>query len=144
VWKKLSRSGRNEITEEPEDLQMGIVEFNQVLSSIKRYSVKEVILSEIDLILAKIDSLKELTVAETDNVMLWLNVVARKKKTSPTLQNITPSNTGDNRFDLLPLNEKCDGETNSSNAVQQTKSKVNYNNNNKNSKQETEEDYYSR
>jgi hypothetical protein len=83
---------------------MGIVEFNQVLSSIKRYLVKEVILSEINLISAKIDSLKELTVAETDNVMLWSDVVARKKKTSPTLQNnplqIPVMN---NRFDLLPL-----------------------------------------
>jgi hypothetical protein len=39
-----------------------MVELNQVLSSIKRFSVKEVILAEINLIVAKIDSLKDLTV----------------------------------------------------------------------------------
>jgi hypothetical protein len=50
--------------------------------------VKEVILSAINLISAKLDSLKELTVVETDNVMLWSDVVARRKKASPTLQNI--------------------------------------------------------
>jgi len=109
---------------------MGIVEFNQVMSSIKRYSVKEVILSEINLISAKIDSLKKLTVAETDNVMLWSDVVTRKKKASPTLQN-KPRQIPVITVLTYFLNERCDGQTNSSNAVQQTKSKVNYNNNNK-------------
>jgi hypothetical protein len=58
----LQSSERKVITEELEDLQRDIVELNQVLSSIKWCSVKEVILSEINLISAKIDSLKELTV----------------------------------------------------------------------------------
>jgi hypothetical protein len=49
--------------------------------------VKEIILSEINLISAKIGSLKELTVVETDNIMLWSDVAARRKKASPTLQN---------------------------------------------------------
>ena len=35
----------------------------------------------------KTDSVKELTVVKTDNVMLWSDVVARRKKASPTLQN---------------------------------------------------------
>ena len=38
-------SGRKVITEELEDPQRDLVELNQVLSSIKRCSVKEVILS---------------------------------------------------------------------------------------------------
>jgi hypothetical protein len=56
--------------------------------------VKEVILSYINLISAKIDSIKELTVAEMDNMMLWSDVVARKKKTTYIAEQ-TPSNTGD-------------------------------------------------
>jgi hypothetical protein len=80
-------SERKVITEEPEDLQRDTVELNQVLSLIKRCLMKEVILSEINLISAKTDSLKELTVVKTDNVMLWSDVVARRKKASPTLQN---------------------------------------------------------
>jgi hypothetical protein len=55
-------SERKVITEELEDLQRDIAEMNQVLSSIKWCSVKKVILSEINLISAKIESLKELTV----------------------------------------------------------------------------------
>jgi hypothetical protein len=80
-------SERKVITEELEDLQRDIVELNQVLSSIKRCSVKEVILSEINLISAKTDSLKELTVVQMDNVILWSYVVATRKRASPTLQN---------------------------------------------------------
>jgi len=58
-------SERKVITEELEDLQSDMVELKQVLSSIKKRSVKEVILSEINLISAKIDSLKDLTVDNT-------------------------------------------------------------------------------
>jgi hypothetical protein len=77
-----------------EDLQRDIVELNQVLSSIKRCSVKEVILSEINLISAKIDSLKEVTVVEMDNVMLWSDVVVRRKKSITYVAEQTSSNTG--------------------------------------------------
>jgi hypothetical protein len=70
------------ITEDREDLQRDMVEFNQVLSSTKWFSVKEVILSEINLISAKTDSLKDLTVVNTDNVMLLSEVVARRIKMS--------------------------------------------------------------
>jgi hypothetical protein len=88
-----------------------MVELNQVLGSIKRCSVK-VILSEINLILAKIDSLKDLTAVNTDSVMPWSDVVAGRKKASYTLQNkpyqIPVIN---NCYDLLSLNEKCGRET---------------------------------
>jgi len=62
--------------------------------------------------------------SKMDNVMLWSDVVARRKKASPTLQN-KPRQIPviNNRYDLLSLNERCGGETNSSNAVQQTKDK---------------------
>jgi hypothetical protein len=110
------------ITEELEDLQRDMVEIKEVLSLIKRCSVKEVILSEINLISAKIDSLKNLTVVNTDNIMLWSDVVARRRKASFTLQN-KPHKIQEinNRYDLLSLNVRCDTETNSSSAVQQTK-----------------------
>ena len=54
-------SKRKEVTEELEDLQRDMVELNQVLGLIKSCSVKEVIVSETNLISAKIDSLKDLT-----------------------------------------------------------------------------------
>jgi len=63
-------SERKVITEELEDLQKDIVELNQVLSSIKWCSVKEVILSEINLISAKIHSLKELTVIKIISISI--------------------------------------------------------------------------
>jgi hypothetical protein len=120
-------SERKVITEELEDLQRGIVELNQVLSSLKRCSVKEVTLSEMNLISATIDSLKELTVVKMDNVMLWSDVVARKKKASPMLQNKPSQIPAINKcYDLLSLNERCGEKTNNSSAVQQTKSKDNY------------------
>jgi hypothetical protein len=62
-----------------------MVELNQVLSLIKRCSVKEVILAEINLIAAKIDSLKDLTVVNTTNTLSWSEVVAKSKRTSHTL-----------------------------------------------------------
>jgi hypothetical protein len=81
-------SERTVITEELDDPQRDMVELNQLLSSLKRCSVKEVILAEINLISAKIDSLKDLTVVNTDNTMSWSEVVAKKqKKATYTLQN---------------------------------------------------------
>ena len=66
-----------------------MVELNQVLSSLK-YSVKKVIQSEINLISAKIDSLKDLTVVNTDNVMPWSeekNIIYSAEQTSPNTGN---------------------------------------------------------
>jgi hypothetical protein len=112
-------SERKVITEELEDLQTGIEELNQVLSSLKRCSVKEIILSEINLISATADSLKELTVVEMDKVMLWSDVVAKRKKASPMLQNKPRQTPVINKcYDLLSLNERCGGATNNSSAVQ--------------------------
>jgi len=71
---------KGEITEELEGLQKDIVDLNQVLALIKRCSVKEVILSEINFISAKIGSLKDLTVVNISSVMSWSNVVAGRKK----------------------------------------------------------------
>ena len=45
------------VTEELEELQNDRIELNQILMLVKRCSVKEVILSEIHLVSAKIDSL---------------------------------------------------------------------------------------
>jgi hypothetical protein len=119
---------RKVITEELEDLKRDMVELNQVLRSVKRCSVKEVVLSEINLISAKTDSLKDLTVVNTDNVMSWSDVVAGRKKASFTQQN-KPRQVPviNNRYDLLSLNERCGGETNSSSAVQQIKGRGDYN-----------------
>jgi len=96
------------ITEELEELQRDMVELNHVLSSIKRCSEKEVILSEINIISAKIDSLKDQTAVNTNSIMLWSDVVARRKKASPMLQN-KPRQIPviNNRYDLLSLNERC-------------------------------------
>ena len=134
---EINRQGseRKVITEELEDLQRDMVELNQVLSSIKKCSVKEVIPSEINLISAKIDSLKDLTV-DTDNAIPWSDVVAGRKKASSTLQNkphqILVIN---NHYDLLSLNEKRNSETISSSAVQQLKSRGDYNKKTSNKKQ---------
>ena len=67
-------SERRGITEELEDLQRDMVELNQVLSSVKRYTVKEVILAEINLISAKMESLREQTAHNTNKVQLWSDV----------------------------------------------------------------------
>jgi hypothetical protein len=92
---------RKEIAEELENLQRDMVELNRVLSLIRRCSVKDVILAEINLIAAKIDSLKDLTVVNSPNTMSWSEVVA-KKKTAQTLQN-KPCHVLviNNRYDLL-------------------------------------------
>ena len=74
--------------------------------------MKEVIQSEINLISAKIDSLKDLTVDNTDNVIPWSDVVAGRKKASAMLQN-KPRQIPviNNHYDLLSLNERCDSES---------------------------------
>jgi hypothetical protein len=71
-----------------------MVELNQVLSSLK-CSVKKVIQSEINLISAKIDSLKDLTVVNTDNVMPWSDEAAGRKKSIIYSAEQTSPNTGD-------------------------------------------------
>jgi hypothetical protein len=97
------------IMENIEYLQRDMIELNQVLSSVKRQSVKEAIQSEIDIVSAKIESLINQTTANTNNES-WSDVVARgRKKASPMLQH-KPRQIPviNNRYDLLSLNEKCD------------------------------------
>jgi hypothetical protein len=79
---------RKEIAEELENLQRDMVELNQVLSLIRRCSVKDVILAEINLIAAKIDSLKDLTVVNSPNTMSWSEVVAKKKQQNTAEQTL--------------------------------------------------------
>jgi len=62
-------SERKVIAEDLEDLQKDMAELNQVMNTIKRCTVNEVMLSEINFIWAKIDSLKDLTVVKADNAI---------------------------------------------------------------------------
>ena len=57
-----------------------MIELNQLLKLVKRYSIKEVILSEINLFSAKIESLETPTEASTDRVTQWTDVVTNKNK----------------------------------------------------------------
>jgi hypothetical protein len=121
-------SQRKEIPEELENLQRDMVELNHVPSSIKRCSVKEDVLAEVNLIAAKIDSLKDLTVVNSANTMSWSEAAAKSKTKAHTLQNkpcqIPITN---NRYDLLSFNERHVSETISSRAVQQTTGRGDHN-----------------
>jgi hypothetical protein len=64
-----------------------MVELNHVLSLI-RCSVKDVILAEINLIAAIIDSLKDLTVVNSPNSMSWSEVVTKKNSTNTADQTL--------------------------------------------------------
>jgi len=132
-------SERNVITEELEDLKKDMAELNQVMSTIKKCTVKEVILSEINLISAKIDSLKDLIVVNTENAIPWSDVVAGRRRASYRLQK-RPYQTLviNNRYDLLSPNERHGSETGTSRAIQQQqqlKSKGDYNKDSSNKKQ---------
>jgi len=81
-------SERRGITEE---LQRDMVELNQVLSMVNRYTVKDTILAEINLISAKMESLREQTTQYSNKEPLWSDIVARKKTT-----NYKPSQTSAN------------------------------------------------
>jgi len=99
---------------------------------------KEVILSEINLISAKVDSLKDQTAVNIDSVMPWSDVVAGRKKASYTLQKkpcqILVIN---NCYDLFSLNERCGKEINRLSEVQQIKGSGKYNKKTLNQKQNT-------
>ena len=77
-------SERRGITEELEELQRDMVELNQVLSMLNRYTVKDTILAEINLISAKMESLREQTTQYSNKEPLWSDIVARKKKPPTT------------------------------------------------------------
>ena len=76
---------RKVITKELEDLQKDMAELNQVMSTIKRCTVKEVILPETNFISAKIDSLKDLIVVNADNAIPWSDVVAERRRATHRL-----------------------------------------------------------
>jgi hypothetical protein len=117
----LQNTQNNSTYQELENLHEDMLELNKVLHVVKRYSVKEAILAEINLISAKIDSLHVPAAAVPNKEPLWTEVVRRSKKISPTQRrshyNIPTIN---NRYNLLPLSEKCKvSETTSLNVVQQ-------------------------
>ena len=100
-------SKTNKISKELENLQEDMLEHNQVLSAVKRRSVKDIILAEINLLSAKIDSLHDQTADNSNRKMTWSEVVA-KKRTSPALQFIPRQiPVIDNRYNLLSHNERC-------------------------------------
>jgi len=109
--KQLS-SERKVITEELEDLQKNMAELNQVLSRIKRCTVNEVILSEINLISAKIDRVKDLIVVNADNAIPWSDVVdGRRRAIHKPQEKPDQTQVINNRYDLLSPNERHGSET---------------------------------
>jgi len=133
---KQRSSERKVITEDLEDLQKDMAELNKVMNMIKRCSVKEVILSEINLISAKIDSLKDLIIVNVDNAIPGSDVVTGRRRASYRLQK-KPYQTLviNNRYDLLSPNERHGSETGTSRAVQQLKTGDDYNKKTSNKKQ---------
>jgi len=110
-------SERRGITEELEELQRDMVELNQVLSVVNRYMVKDTILAEINLISAKMESLREQTAQYSNKELLWSDIVARRKK--PTTYHHKPQQIPviNNRYNLFSLS---DSDTNSSSAGHRT------------------------
>ena len=111
----------NSTSHELENLHEDMLELNKILNVAIRCSVKDVILAEINLISAKIDSLHVHTETNPNKEPLWTEVVKGKKKTSPT-QHRAPYNITVivNRYNLLPPSENCkDSETTPLNLVQQ-------------------------
>jgi hypothetical protein len=109
--KQLSSEGKV-ITEELEDLQKDMAELNQVLSRIKRCTVKEVILSEINLISAKIDRVKDLIVVNADNAIPWSDVAdGRRRAIHKPQEQPDQTQVINNRYDLLSPNERHGSET---------------------------------
>ena len=124
---KQRSSERKIMTEELEDLQKDMAEINQVMSTIKRCTV---ILSEINLMSAKTDSLKDLIVVNADNTIPWSDVVGGRRRATYRLQKEHYQTLViNNRYDLLSPNERHGSETGTSRAMQQQqlKSKGNYN-----------------
>ena len=121
------------VTEELEELQRDRKELNQILMLVKRCSVKEVILSEIHLVSAEIDSLLNPTLFSTDSITRWTDVTTTTTKTkTKTNSNTNQNNTYqipvvNNRYNLLSLSEGCDSEMDSVNGDQQTEGGEEYN-----------------
>ena len=85
------------------------------------------ILSEINLISAKTDSLKDLIVVNADNAIPWSDVVAGRRRATYRLQKKRYQALVINiRYDLLSPNERHGSEIGTSRAIQQLKSKGDY------------------
>jgi hypothetical protein len=74
------------VCEDLENLKSDTIELNEMLKSAKRQSVKEVILSDINLLAAKIESLKESVSVQAKTEMQWSDVAGRRKTFSYTRQ----------------------------------------------------------
>jgi len=119
-------SERRGITEELEELQRDMVELNQVLSMVNRYTVKDAILAEINLISAKMESLREQPAQYSNKEPLWSDIVARRKK-PPTTYHHKPQQIPviNNRYNLLSLSDSDTNSSSSSAGHQTTVSGVN-------------------
>ena len=111
----------NSTFQEFENLQEDTLELNKVLNVVKSCSVKDAILTEINLISTMINSLHAHTTTDSNKEPLWIEVVKRKKKITPS-QHCGPYNIPviKNRYNVLPTSTKCkDSETTSLSVVQQ-------------------------
>jgi hypothetical protein len=92
-----------------------------MLKSAKRQSVKVVILLDINLLAAKIESLKELVSVQAKSEMQWSDVVAGRKKTFSYTRQIKSHSIPviNNQFELTNNRHECGFETTSSMRVQQ-------------------------
>jgi len=109
--------------QEFENLQEDILEPNKVLNVVKSCSMKDAILTEINLISAMINSLHAHTTTNSNKEPLWTEVVKRKKKITPS-QHCGPCNIPviNNRHNLLPTSTKCKDSRTTSLSVVQRKS----------------------
>jgi hypothetical protein len=91
------------------DLQRDLIELDQLGRSAVRRSVKEIIIMEMDTILAKINSLKELKLVNKGGEGKWTEVVSRGKKSPQIKQaNIFQLPEINNRYGILTSKSGCD------------------------------------
>jgi hypothetical protein len=90
------------------NLKEDMMELNKILNMVERYSVRDTLMAEISLISAKIDSLQVTSADNPNKDHPWTEVVKGRKNISLT-QRRGPFNIPviHNRYNLLPLSEKC-------------------------------------
>jgi hypothetical protein len=89
--------------------QRDLIELDHLGKSAVRRSVKEIILMEMDTILAKINSLKELLLVNNDEEGIWTEVVSRGTKLPQIKQaNIFQLPEINNRYRILTSKAGCD------------------------------------
>jgi hypothetical protein len=77
---------KKDVSSELKDLKSDVAEFNQLLKKAKRQSVKEVILTEVNTISAKIKSLCETVSEHTSNEAKWSDVAGKHKNVAYGIQ----------------------------------------------------------